>query len=79
MTEWLESVYSDGTADFVSNPSPKLYEEVKIRIRMYEDAPVEHVFLRYTPNGADRVIKAYIAKKEKGFNKEDKWSTHSWH
>ena len=66
MTEWLESVYSDGTADFVSNPSPKLYEEVKIRIRMYEDAPVEHVLLRYTPNGADRVIEAYIVKKEKG-------------
>ena len=66
MEKWLESIYSDGTADFVSNPSPKLYEEVKVRIRMYEDAPVEHVLLRYTPNGADRVIEAYTVKKENG-------------
>ena len=66
MERWLESVYSDGTADFVSNPSPKLYEEVKIRIRMYEDAPVQHVLLRYTPNGADRVLEAYVVKKENG-------------
>ena len=30
---WLESVYSDGTAAFVSNPCPKLYETVTILLR----------------------------------------------
>lgn len=38
MEKWLESVYSDGTAAFVSPPSPALNETVRIRIRMYEDA-----------------------------------------
>ena len=51
MRTWLESVHSDGTAAFVSNPAPKLFENVTIRIRMYEDAPVKHVILRSMPNG----------------------------
>lgn len=66
MNNWLESVYSDGTAEFVSNPSPKLFEEVRIRIRMYEDAPVRHVFLRSIPNGVDHVEEAHIVKRERG-------------
>lgn len=67
MNHWLESVHSDGTAEFVSNPHPKLFETVKIRIRMYEDAPVKHVVLRSIPNGADHLVEMYVAKKEKGF------------
>ena len=39
MELWLESVHSDGTASFVSNPTPALFEDVTIRLRMYEDAP----------------------------------------
>jgi len=61
MEQWLESVYSDGTDRFVSNPQPKLGETVTIRIRMYEDAPVKHVFLRALPNGAEHLVEA---KKE---------------
>ena len=53
MQQWLESVYSDGSACFVSNPQPSFDEIVKIRIRMYEDAPVRSVILRTMPNGAD--------------------------
>lgn len=64
--DWLESVYSDGTAAFVSNPSPKLFETVKIRIRMYADAPVRHVILRSIPNGAERLDEMHIAKVERG-------------
>lgn len=67
MDKWLESVYSDGTADFVSNPSPKLFENVTVKIRMYEDAPVKHVFLRSIPNGSERLEEAHIVKKEQGF------------
>ena len=67
MSNWLESVHSDGTAAFVSNPSPKLFETVTIRIRMYEDAPVEHVLLRTVPNGAEWLEEMHIAKKERGF------------
>ncbi len=67
MDKWLESVYSDGTADYVSNPSPRLFENVTVKIRMYEDAPVKHVFLRSIPNGSERLEEAHIVKKEQGF------------
>ncbi|MCH5344657.1 MAG: alpha-glycosidase [Acetatifactor sp.] len=66
MDKWLESIYSDGTTDFVSNPSPALFETVMIRIRMYEDAPVRHVFLHTMPNGAEHLKEAHIVKRERG-------------
>ena len=66
MEQWLESVYSDGTECFVSNPQPKLGETVKIRIRMYEDAPVKHVILRTMPNGAETFIDAVRCGTENG-------------
>lgn len=66
MEKWLESVYSDGTAAFVSNPSPSLFETIRIRIRMYEDAPVRHVFLRSIPNGTERLDEMHIAGREHG-------------
>jgi len=66
MEQWLESVYSDGTAAFVSPPQPKLRQTVTIRIRMYADAPVEHVLLRSVPNGAERVQEMLLEKVERG-------------
>ena len=66
MGTWLESVYSDGSEGFVSNPSPKLFETVTIRIRMYADAPVEYVFLRTAPNGAERLQQMEYEKTHGG-------------
>ncbi len=66
MERWLESVYSDGTECFVSNPQPALFETVTIYIRMYADAPVQHVFLRAVPNGAELLIEAEKVKTEHG-------------
>lgn len=66
MNKWLESVYSDGTAEFVSNPSPSLFENITVRIRMYEDAPVRHVLLRSIPNGAEHLQEAKLVKTERG-------------
>ncbi len=65
MEQWLESVYSDGTECFVSNPQPKLFETVTVWLRVYEDALVRHVFLRTIPNGAERLIEA---RREKVVN-----------
>ena len=45
MNNWLESVYSDGTAEFVSDPHPALSQTVKVRLRMYADAL--SIFLRF--------------------------------
>ena len=67
MNRWLESVHADGTAAFVSNPHPTLGETVKIRIRMYETAPVKGVLLRSIPNGMEWLEPMYEWKREQGF------------
>lgn len=68
MEQWLESVYSDGTECFVSNPQPELFETVTVWIRMYEDAPVRHVFLRTVPNGAELLLEADMRRTERGMS-----------
>ena len=65
MDQWLESVYSDGTAAFVSSPAPKLHETVNVRVRMYAAAPVRHVLLRSLHDGAERVDEAHAVKTER--------------
>ena len=69
-TLWLESVYSDGTAAFVSSSCPKLFETVTIRLRFYRNAPVKHVFLRTIPNGVEQLIPMTRCKEEKGLSKK---------
>ena len=49
--EWLDSVYSDGSKYFVSNPCPKKGEAVKIALQIQENSPVKNVFLCGKKNG----------------------------
>jgi len=53
---WMDSVFSDGSIRFVSNPLPKLNEKISIAIRMLKDSPVEKAYIRYTLNGEERVV-----------------------
>lgn len=66
MNFWLESVYSDGTAAFVSDPSPKLFDTVTVSIRMYADAPVKQVILRTMPNGVEKFTDMVVSRQEGG-------------
>ena len=66
MEKWLESVYSDGTSLFVSSPSPKRGEVVTIWLRVYENAPVKHVFLRSAPNGGQLILEMKKRRSENG-------------
>ncbi len=66
MDNWLESVYSDGTALFVSDPSPALGRRVRVRIRMYAHAPVKSVLLMYMRNGMEQLRPAKPVKTERG-------------
>ena len=66
METWLESVYSDGSAAFVSNPFPTIGDVVTIRLRMYEDAPVKHVILRSIPNGMEHYEDMAVCHREGG-------------
>lgn len=68
MNNWLESIYSDGTRAFVSNPSPALFETVTIRLRMYENSPMQHVFIRSLRNGMENVQEMKLAETEHGLN-----------
>ncbi len=67
MEQWLESVYSDGSAAFVSDPNPVLYETVTVSIRFYADAPVTAVVLRSMPNGGNTWTDLRETRRERGF------------
>ena len=66
MENWQESVYSDGTAMFVSDPSPRLGETVTVSLRLYEAAPVRHVLLRWLRNGLVQMTHAKKVRVERG-------------
>lgn len=53
--DWKKSVYSDGTIWFVSKQQPQIGDTVHVQIRMYQDAPVQHVMLWTRQNGAQRI------------------------
>ncbi len=53
MVSWIESIYSDGTEAFVSDPQPALGEKVTVRVRCFEGAPVTGVFVRQMVNGGE--------------------------
>lgn len=61
---WLESVYSDGTCYFVSNPLPALGEKISIYLRMHESSPVKYVFLRTVINGAESLCLMEVDRAE---------------
>lgn len=54
--EWLSSVYSDGTENFLSNPFPKLGEEITVYLRCLEDDGLQKIYLRMRPFGIEKLI-----------------------
>lgn len=66
MEKWLESVYSDSSQYYVSNPIPSIGETIRISIRMYEDSPIKSVFFKYLPNGAHNLIEMHQERVENG-------------
>lgn len=56
MKEWMNSLYTDGSKYFVSNPLPKKGEEITIKIRAFADAPIDTIFLRTKLNGVERLF-----------------------
>lgn len=53
LNDWLNSVYSDGSCNFVSNPLPKKGETISIKIRVKADSPVKNVIFRTKQNGIE--------------------------
>ncbi len=65
MSNWLESVYSDSTKYFVSNPYPELHEKVTISIRMRKNDAIRSVYLRYREFGIERRLEMQCEEKGK--------------
>ena len=57
MKKWLESVYTDGSKYFISNPLPKRGEIIKIYLRIYDDSPVKDIYFKPIINGTDLPFK----------------------
>lgn len=53
MEKWLESLYTDGSKYFVSNPLPKKGEKIKISLRVSKDSEIDTIFLRTKINGVE--------------------------
>ena len=56
MNNWLDSIYSDGTLDFVSSKTPAIGEKVRISLRLLNDSPIDKIFVRRIRNGAEEYI-----------------------
>ncbi len=53
--DWKDSIFSDGSVYFVSNPCPKKGETITISIRMDVCSDVHDVFLRTIYNGVEQI------------------------
>lgn len=65
---WLKSIYSDGSVNFVSNPTPKKGEKIKVSLRVMESAPVCFVFFQGKFNGVGQPMKMEKEKTENGLS-----------
>lgn len=58
--DWNDSIYSDGSKNYISNPNPHLGDTVTIRLRAFTHSPIKTVILRCMVNGSDM----YVSMKE---------------
>lgn len=65
--KWQDSVYSDGSIQYVSNPTPKIGEKVSVAIRVWESASIQCAFLRFKQDGLEFLEEMEPVQKEDGF------------
>ena len=66
MKNWINSIYSDGTRGFVSNPAPEINETVKITLRVHESAPVKNILVMHVVNGAEAYEDMTVDHRDNG-------------
>ncbi|MGY5240038.1 alpha amylase N-terminal ig-like domain-containing protein [Clostridium tertium] len=64
---WTNSIFSDGSEIFLSRINPKKGEDISIRIRAKEEAPIKRVFLRYLRFGEEVILQMKNLKLKNGF------------
>lgn len=53
---WLATVHHDGSEKYVPQPYPRFGDQVRVHLRVGENAPVQRVFLRTFPDGEQQFI-----------------------
>ena len=66
--DWKQTVFSDGSVNFVSNPTPSLGETIEVTIRVIQGAPVDRIILRRKKNGNERISDAKFKETRKGYD-----------
>ena len=66
--DWKDSLYTDGSARFVSNPLPTLGEEITIQIRMFDTSPISEIILCYKKDGLEFLQTMNRCKNADGFS-----------
>jgi alpha-glucosidase len=61
---WTAGLHHDGSALYVSNPYPKLDEEVTIRLRAPLSAPIDRAFVRSIPDGEGHFDRMEIVERD---------------
>ena len=59
---WTDSIYSDGTASFVSATSPERGEKVTFRLMICKDAPVKNLWIRVLRDGTYDLIPMHLTE-----------------
>ena len=66
--KWKKTIFSDGSSNFLSNPTPTLYEDVKFSIRIHKDTKIEDIFLVVWPKGEVHYYEMYKDKEDEFFS-----------
>lgn len=61
---WTAGLHHDGSALYVSNPWPRLGQEVTLTLRTPRHAPLLHVLLRSTPDGEPHHARMELARQD---------------
>ncbi|MDX2129249.1 MAG: alpha-amylase family glycosyl hydrolase [Chloroherpetonaceae bacterium] len=67
--DWKETIFSDGSENFIIPQNPKLGEDIKIKLRVWVHAPVERVFLRLAPEGEQYLEEMHEEQEQDHFFK----------
>ncbi|OHD08576.1 MAG: hypothetical protein A2086_13060 [Spirochaetes bacterium GWD1_27_9] len=65
---WKQTIFSDSSANFISNPMPKLNEKITFSIRMYKMLSIDSVFLSVCPKGEVFYCKMVKTKEDDFFS-----------
>lgn len=66
--EWLDSVYSDGSKFFVSNPYPKSGETISIKLRVAQNEDLDHVLLKSKEHGRETFYEMELVESKHGLD-----------